>query len=201
MTMDRDMVEIGRIVRLQIQRSSLKVGPPAGKRYDPSPLLAVDRIGMDENGAFIDSPDGPLLDVHHGLHSESKNRGNINPISIGFTGHYDRIRDRYGALVEDGIAGENILVDVRRPIDLNTVSSGFVIEGSDGRRIRLGSVSVAHPCVEFSRFVMGDASAPPKQVSEVLRFLDNGMRGYYAVVTDGRHKVHVGDVVYAMTPA
>src|SRR2546430_5652355 len=37
------MRELGRIVRLQIQRSSLKTGEKPRRRYDPAPLLAVDR--------------------------------------------------------------------------------------------------------------------------------------------------------------
>lgn len=200
MTARREMVELGRIVRLQVQRSSLKVGPPGGKRYDPSPLLSVEQMVVDLNGASVDGPEGSLLDVHHGFHPQSKNRGNINPLSIGFTGHYDHIRDRHGAHLVDGIAGENILVDTPQIVDLNAGTSGFVIKGDDGRCVMLSAVTVAHPCVEFSRFVMGDPCAPAKQVSDVLRFLDNGMRGFYAVAADGRHEIRVGDMV-CLSPA
>ena len=41
---------------------------------------------------------------------------------------------------------------------------------------------VAAPCVEFSRFALQfpDGKRPDATVTEVLRFLDAGMRGFYA---------------------
>lgn len=195
--MDADLIELGRIVRLQVQRSSLKVGSLDGKYYDPEPLLAVDEIVVDASGASVERPGGPVLDVHNALHPRTKNRNNINPLSVGFVGHYEQIRQRYGAHITDGIAGENILVDASNVVDLPTVATGFVITGDEGRRIELDDVSVAHPCVEFSRFVMNDRNAPARMVSDVLRFLDGGIRGFYAVAAEGRHELRVGDTVYA----
>ena len=98
-----------------------------------------------------------------------------------------------------GIAGENILVETERPVDLDEIAAGIVIEGMDGRRIELTSVSVAHPCVEFSRFVMGDPQAPSIAVSETLRFLGDGLRGYYALV-EAREplRIELGDRVFAV---
>src|SRR6266700_3918225 len=40
------MRDIGRIVRLQIQRASLKTGEKPTRVYDPTPLLAVDRLSL-----------------------------------------------------------------------------------------------------------------------------------------------------------
>ena len=194
--MAADLIELGRIVRLQVQRSSLKATSPDGKYYDPEPLLAVDEIVVDERGARAESPNGPLLDVHNALHPQTKNRNNINPLSIGFVGHYGQIRQRYGSHVVNGIAGENILVDATNVVDLPTVTPGFVITGDEGRRVELNNVSVAHPCVEFSRFVMNDRTAPARAVSDVLRFLDGGIRGFYAVAAEGRHQIRVGDTVF-----
>src|SRR6266513_3122825 len=44
------MRDLGRIVRLQIQRASLKTGEKPTRVYDPTPLLAVDRLALAPDG-------------------------------------------------------------------------------------------------------------------------------------------------------
>jgi len=170
---------IGRIVRLQIQRSSLKVGPPRGRRYDPAPILGVPRLELTPEGAAADVDGARVVDVHNALHPDSKNRDGINDLSIGFTGNYARIRTEFGDHVVDGIAGESILVACDRPPDLESLSRGVEIETSSGAFVTLAEASVAHPCVEFSRFCLGPAGAEPRRIKEALQFLDGGTRGYY----------------------
>jgi len=46
------MHNVGRIVRLQIQRSSLKTGKKPNRAYDPAPLLTVDRLALGPDGAL-----------------------------------------------------------------------------------------------------------------------------------------------------
>ena len=188
-----DWIDLGRIVRLQLQRDSLKAGPPGGRWYDPAPLLSVDALYVTADGVALD-PTGAPLDVHHARHPQSKNRRGINGVSVCFTSHYARMRERFGAHVTDGIAGENILVESDRHLTLDDFAGGLLLEGGDGRRLELTRVSVAHPCVEFSRFVLGDRLARPALVSETLKFLDGGLRGFYAAV-DGVEPwaVRVGD--------
>jgi hypothetical protein len=189
-------VEIGRIVRLQVQSSSLKAGEARARYYDPAPLLSVQRFEAAAEGVTVQGPEGVLLDVHHARHPQTKNRTLTNSVSVGFTSHYARMRARFGAHLTDGIAGENILVETVRDLDPGDVERGFLVEGSDGRRVILGSVGVAHPCVEFSRFALEDRQAAPLVVSEVLRFLDNGVRGYYALVdSSSPMRVELGDCV------
>jgi hypothetical protein len=140
-----------------------------------------------------------VIDIHNASHPATKNRDGINLISLGFTSHYDRMRERFDNHLVNGIAGENILVATDSPIAFDDVADGFVIEGDDGQRIELVDVSVAHPCVEFSRFALDDLTAPPKVVSEALRFLDNGLRGYYAALRSAQpHSVKPGDRVFAI---
>src|SRR5690606_22763681 len=124
-----------------------------------------------------------VVDVHNATHPQSKNRDGINAISFGFTGHYQRMRQAFDGHLVNGIAGENILIEYDERVELDDVSNGLAILGDDGRRIELVEISVAHPCVEFSRYALNDPAADPKAVSTALRFLDNGMRGYYAAVT------------------
>ena len=102
---------LGQIVRLQLQRSSLKLGEKPNRWYDPSPLLAVDTLTLTPKGALGRTEFGePLLDIHHADHPATRNNG-TNDISVGFTGHYAAMRARFGPHLPDGIAGENILVE------------------------------------------------------------------------------------------
>jgi hypothetical protein len=193
-----DRIELGRIVRLQVQTSSLKAGPPKGRYYDPAPIRDVDWLELTTDGAVTIIDGERVVDVHNAVHPATKNRDGINPLSIGFTSHYDRMRQRFDDHLVNGIAGENILVETSQSVEFNQAQGGFVIEGEDGRRIDLGTVSIAHPCVEFSRFALNDRAAAPLIVSGALGFLDNGLRGFYASVTSSEPlRVQPGDRVFA----
>lgn len=188
--------ELGRVVRLQIQSSSLKLGPPKGRYYDPAPLREVEVLDLDTHGVSAHLNGCHVIDVHNALHPDTKNRNGINAISFGFTGHYQRMRDEFAGHLVNGIAGENILIETDELVELEAVRAGVVILGAEGRRIELVDISVAHPCVEFSRYALADPVAEPRTVSTALRFLENGMRGYYAaVVTTKPLRIEPGDRV------
>ena len=114
-----NLLPLGRITRLQIQRSSLKRGQKPNRVFDPAPLLEVSALTLSASGAVALLPDGSaLLDVHHALHPLTRNSDGVNDLSVGFTGHYARMRERYGDRLVDGCAGENILVDNAAQIDM-----------------------------------------------------------------------------------
>ncbi|MDF3016226.1 MAG: hypothetical protein K0R44_1451 [Thermomicrobiales bacterium] len=173
---------IGTIVRLQVQESSLKVGTKP-RRYDPTPIHSVPAIsigptgvvGLAENGASI-------VDVHHREHPSSKNRDGENGISLGFTAHYLAMRQRFGQHLADGCAGENILIEADRRFQGEELAAGVVVEGAGGMLLELRPVIVAAPCVEFSRYALQfpDGARPDATITEALRFLDAGLRGFYA---------------------
>lgn len=191
------MQSIGRIVRLQVQTSSLKVGS-SPKRYDPAALHAVSEVRVTPSGVIGIADDGAdLLDVHNSEHPDSKNRGGENGLSIGFTGHYDLMRDRFGQHLDDGIAGENILVATDRLVTEEELDEGVVILGKDGVALPLHTVFPAAPCVEFTRFALRwpDDLRPDRRVTEGLQFLDGGMRGYYASYAGPPAIIAVGDEV------
>jgi hypothetical protein len=191
--------EIGRVVRVQVQLSSLKVGEAKARRYDPSPLREVGWLDLNREGVTATVNGETVVDVHNAIHPNSKNHSGINDVSIGFTSHYDRMRERFDAHLVNGIAGENVLVETDKSVTLDEVSAGILIVDDDGRRIEMTQVSVAHPCVEFSRFALDDLSAPPMQVSDALRFLEDGLRGYYASLeSDQPVQIKPGDRVYAI---
>jgi hypothetical protein len=196
------MREIGSIKQLQIQRASLKRGQRPLRYYDPAPLLVVERLRLGPGGAIGLSATGEqLIDVHHAGHPESKHRQGINGISIGFTSHYREMRDRFGAHLVDGCAGENILVESGCGWDAEQLGESLVIQCADGREIALDSVIVAAPCVEFSRFA--HLSADPLTSDELrstLQFLDGGMRGFYARLADGQPEAEIraGDRIFSI---
>ena len=189
---------IGTVVRLQVQESSLKVGEKP-RRYDPAPIRSVPVMSLTPAGVVGLADDGKtIVDVHHNDHPDSKNRDGENGISLGFTTHYAAMRDRFGEHLNDGVAGENILIAVDRLFSTADLASGVVIEDTNGMRLELRPVIVAAPCVEFSRYALKfpDGARPDATVTEALRFLDAGMRGFYATYLGEPAVVEVGARVF-----
>lgn len=176
---------LGHVVRLQIQRSSLKVGDRTARRYDPSPIISVERLTLTPDGAEAVLDGTRVVDVHNAWHPESRNREGINDLSIGFTANYKRIRSAFGDHVVDGIAAESILVETDDPPSLERLADGVEIETVAGKWVVLGEASVAHPCVEFSRFCLGAGDADPARIKAALQFLDDGTRGFYVGLPAG----------------
>ncbi len=189
---------LGAIVRLQLQRSSLKLGEKPNRRYDPAPLLETDALTLTPTGAVALLRDGSaLLDVHPAGHPRSPNSDGANDLSVGFTGHYARMRQRYGPHLSDGIAGENILVDNPGQIDLDLVQRGLAIQSAaTGAWVWLSAVRAALPCVEFSTYACRQPN--PEAIKAALQFLDQGLRGFYCAFEDeATATIRVGDLVWA----
>jgi hypothetical protein len=193
---------IGIIQRLQVQVTSLKVGERTRRSYDPAGIRVVSRLTITPNGVVVwDEAGSQLNDVHHRDNPGSKNRGD-NGISIGFTSHYQEMREAYGDHVVDGIAGENILIEQDQLVGEDDLAHGIAIETSDGNLVRLANLIVATPCVEFSRYAMRfpEDQRPDETVTETLQFLNDGMRGYYASYSGKDVEVRVGDRIFIVTP-
>ncbi|MDQ2998600.1 MAG: hypothetical protein M3R61_16310 [Chloroflexota bacterium] len=194
------MREIGLIKLVQVQRSSLKQGQRPQRYYDPAPLLVVERLLLAPGGVSAVSADGEsIIDIHHADHPETKNSLGKNGISFGFTGHYRAMRERYGAHLPDGCAGENILIESDRVWSLDELGTSLIIQRADGQLVTLDCLMTAAPCVEFSRFA--HLSAEPltsDQLRTTLQFLDGGMRGFYARLVDGQPDAEIrsGDRVF-----
>lgn len=178
---DGTLISLGTIVRLQVQREKIKSGQGADERYTPErDLLSVVALRIDDGGVTGIAESGEAVpDVHHRDHPRSRFRGG-NGVSIGFTGHYARMRERFGNHLVDGIAGEGILVEHEGVVSLADLAQGIVITGDDGRIVGIDTWEVAHPCAPFSKFCL---RFPPGQkadrrVTEALRFLEDGTRGF-----------------------
>ena len=169
---------IGTVVRLQVQRSRLKPGPRGARVYDPAPLREVDALEVGPRGVVGRTPDGPVLDVHHADHPDSRNVKLVNGLSLLPRAHYEALRSRYGAHLVDGAAGESLLLETSGPWP--SLDGPLRLETADGELV-LEDVMAAPPCVEFSRFCLGlPVGALGPEVDQALADLDGGARGFYA---------------------
>ena len=196
---------IGPIVRLQVQVSPLKFGQRPTSWYDPTPITVVPALRIDSGGILGLNPDGAhvLHDVHHRDHELSRFRGE-NGVSIGFTSHYLRMRERFGQHLTLGIAGETIIIDTARSYREDDLREGIVVAGQDGD-VHVDLLQIAAPCVEFSKFAM---QYPPDRkadhdLTEALQFLHQGTRGFYGTYqqpADAPARITTGDLVYRRLP-
>jgi hypothetical protein len=177
------LTPLGTVARLQVQRSRLKPGPAAVRVYDPAPLLEVEALEVGPRGVVGQTPDGPVLDVHHADHPDTRNRRLANGLSLLPRAHYAALRERYGPHLADGVAGESLLLDSDGPWTEADLAGPLWLETTDGELLELGEVVAAPPCVEFSRFCLRLAPGPVgDDVRQALADLDGGARGYYAQV-------------------
>jgi hypothetical protein len=187
------MRELGRIVRLQVQRSSLKTGEKPTRVYDPAPLLAVARLAVGPDGTLGEGPDGSwVVDVHHRAHPHTKNPDGAHGVSVGFTSHYTLMQQRFGDHLTPGCAGENLLVETTGRVAFEDLARGVACVSEEGQElVRLEVLQVAHPCRPFSGWALG-ARVEAEVLKETLQFLDHGTRGFYCMGV-GAGIVSVGD--------
>ena len=184
---------IGEIVLLQIHRTPINA---KGEAYDPAGILEVSKAAIDAWG-MVGWVDGLwAIDVHHKAYPAGR-AGGRRPLSIGFTGHYALMADRFGN-APLGIAGENIIVD-GPPLLLEDLGAGLVVVAPDGTELLLERPRVAAPCLEFTSFMLGlDAVAPLNEIEAPLNDLHDGRRGFIVAADSATLSVEVapGDQVF-----
>jgi hypothetical protein len=190
--MDTTMsAEIGRIVRLQVHSEPLK----RDGAYVPDPLVAVDRAVINADGMLGWGGTGWIVDTHHRAHPRAKGGGN-RVLSIGFTGHYAAMSDRFDS-VPLGVAGENIIVD-GPAVSATDIVDGVLIRHGDGTETLLRSPQPAIACVGFTSFLLGsDELIGREEIADHLSFLSTGTRGFILSVEhlDRPVEISVGDEV------
>lgn len=202
------MREIGRVQFVQIQRESLKFGEGQNRHYNPTPILVVNEIHITREGIYGVTAGGErIIDVHHESHPGSRNRGRENAVSFGFVPHYDAMRDRFGSHLSTGIAGENIIVDCAETVTPANLGHSIAVHNmAQNVDYHFTMLQPAPPCVEFSRFAITgkiqpfpeNDRPPAEQVKATHQFLDNGIRGYYAVYPGTEPAIiQSGDILYA----
>lgn len=181
---------LGTIVRLQVQAEPLKWTGI----YDPGPLILVDRATISGDGMLGWVEPGWMIDAHHAAHPASRGGGR-RALSVGLTGHYDAMSERFDGVVL-GIGGENIIVE-GPPLRLPEISGGFTIRRPDGSEIALREPRVAAPCLEFTSYLLrSDEVLPREDVTAELAFLDDGTRGHIVAFDGGPVVIEVGDEVW-----
>ena len=167
---------LGAVVRLQVQAEPLK----GSGVYEPSHLITVDRAAISADGMLGWDGSGWVVDAHHSAHPRSRGGGR-RAMSIGLTGHYTAIGERFPEAAL-GIGGENIVVD-GPALRLADIGAGFSIRREDGTEVDLLSPRVVAPCVEFTSYLLGSSFVLPReQIAGDLAFLDEGTRGHYVDV-------------------
>lgn len=177
---------VGEIVRIQIQRIPIKT---KGVSYEPSGIVEVPKASVDASGMVGWHDDVWAIDAHHKAHPASR-AGGRRPLSIGFTGHYALMAERFGN-APLGIAGENIIVG-GPALTLDDLGVGLVVVAADGTELLLERPRVAAPCLEFTSFMLGlDHVAPLDEIAEPLADLHDGRRGFIVAADHANTPVEI----------
>lgn len=193
------MRKIGTIQQVQVQTGKLKQGEAPNRYYEPKFIQVMDALLLTPQGAVgLTDDGGRIVDIHNTTHPTTRNNGD-NAISIGFNTHYSRMRERFGAHLTDGVAGENIVITADEAFTAADLAGVVIIE-SAGQQGRFSIVKWHAPCNEFSTFctTQNQRRPEPEVLKAALQFLSNGMRGYsIAPYPDVPvFEVRAGDVVY-----
>jgi hypothetical protein len=203
MMVQTNLHELGRVKITQVQPSGLIYEVPGGYRYDPSRRVEVNHLLVSARGVEgIDFLDQRILDIHHADHPHTSNNGN-NGISIGFTSHYRKMRVRFGEHMQDGAAGENIVIDADQEIWLADLGQRVEVHNPEtGNVLSLEVVKIAAPCDEFSHFAANsqEERMKPEELKDTLQFLGGGRRGFLLRLSGDQETGYVrpGDMVYAV---
>ena len=193
--------ELGTVKLVQVQPAGLIVETPSGYFYDASRRVEVERLIITSLGIEATTPAGEhVLDIHHINHPD-KAYDNDDLVSIGFTSHYNSMRAHFGEHMEDGIAGENIIIEYEKEVWLEDLGQQIAIENIEtGHRTILDVVSFASPCSEFSHFAAGSQGEklPAAELKATLQFLDKGRRGFLLLLREGQELATIlpGDKVF-----
>lgn len=172
------MDELGRVVKLQVQTGPLKHGPNR-ERYDPANLLAVPVLEISERGIIGWCEGTAIQDVHH--QDYPFNRGHKgHGLSFNFTSHYERMCQRHGEHLWTGCGGDNIVFAAATPITLADLQGELMLETQTGERGNIHHITIATPCLSFTRYALNEANPGAAALKETLQFLSGGQRGFYA---------------------
>jgi hypothetical protein len=195
--------KLGEVKIVQVQPSGLIYDLPRGSIYDPSRRVEVSRLRLTPQGVEgINSQGEAILDIHHADHPDTHNNGR-NAISIGFTSHYRAMRARFGEHLQDGTAGENIIIDTQEEIWLADLGRKIEIKNQrTGSTVSLEVLRIAAPCSEFSHFAANSQERPldAQALKQTLQFLGEGRRGFLLTLSSGKQSaiVQPGDSVFAV---
>ena len=201
--MTENIHQLGQVMMTQVQPTGLIIKTPTGYIYDPTRRMEVAQLFLTHQGIEAETPQGErILDIHHAAHPGTHNEGD-NAISIGFTSHYAQMRARFGSHMQDGIAGENIIIASEEEIWLDDLGSHLIIQDPNGaRKVVLDLIKFAAPCEEFSHYAADSQGErlPAEKLKSTLQFLGNGRRGFLLTLNEDQapELVKPGDIVFAV---
>ncbi len=172
-------------------------------RYEDHKILEVDELWLGVDGVIGQLAGQSILHAHHRIHpnkSWDHRRRDFRPkrlLSIGFTGHYSQMAERFGE-APMGCAAEDIIVDCAGTVTLGDLADGVQLR-RDGQVVELNEVAVAKPCVPFTKWLLRDQDASDEVVAANRAFLEAGMRGFVMGLADQHEPVaiRVGDELWA----
>lgn len=175
------MRKLGAIQLLQVQLEPLKRAEGSHRRYGTEALRRVDAFRLEPAGVVAELDGHPVLDVHHAGHPRTRQNQGLNALSLGFTSHYRAMRERFGAHLVDGAAGESLVVACEDPVTLGDLAGRVEIRSAAGSAV-LTRLRVAEPCEPFATWALGrePGEADPQELKAGLQFLREGRRGFYA---------------------
>lgn len=193
------MIELGPIVRLQIQTQPLKAGEGDNRWYDNRWIETVPTLRLTPQGVMGLAGGQEQLDVHHCDHPQSRNRqarGSANGLSFNVTPHYAHMAQQFGSHMLSGSGGENILIETTAPVAAADFRRGLLLQTNRGL-VHLTQIVAAEPCVPFARFALHKPHRPAVElVKNALLFLAEGVRGYYAAYDGASVEIRLGDWAY-----
>jgi hypothetical protein len=195
--------DLGIVKLVQLQPNGLIIEKPPGYFYDESRRMEVDQLIINSKGIEATTHDGEhVLDIHHLDHPDKK-YDDDDLVCIGFTAHYDKMRERFGEHMVYGSAGENIIIEFPDEIWLDDLGDQIGIENQEtGQLLILHQVQIAAPCEEFSHFAAQSQQErlAANELKDILSFLNNGRRGFLLVLGKGQKSgvVKPGDKVYSV---
>jgi hypothetical protein len=188
---------LGTIARLQVQREALKQGTAPHRWYQPDNLVAVSAVRLDADGAVGLTEDGAeVIDVHNARHARCRDQRGTRGVSVMAVADYEHLRDRHGAHLTDGVAGETITLAGGPALRGRDLGAGLVVE-TRGGRVPLVQVRAAAPCVEFTSYVLRRprGAGVDDAVLATLETLDDGARGFVCAA-GAKGTIALGDAVY-----
>jgi hypothetical protein len=201
--MSENIRELGTVKLVQVQPSGLIIETSSGYFYDVTRRVEVEKLLITSLGIEATTTEGEhVLDIHH-LNHPDKKYDDDDLVCIGFTSHYKAMRERFGEHLENGTAGENIIIEYDQEVWEDDLGQQIAIENAEtGRKTLLDVLSIAAPCEEFSHFVAKSQHErlPADELKNTLQFLNNGRRGFLLVLSDGQEEatVQAGDRVFAI---
>jgi MOSC domain-containing protein YiiM len=193
--------KLGVVEIVQVQPSGLKHEVEGIRIYDPARRVEVSRLHVQRHGVEGENSRGErLVDIHHLDHPDSHHREG-NAVSIGFTAHYREMRGRFGEHMQDGTAGENIIIACDDEIWLPDLGRVVEFHNPDsGDMIVLEVTRIAAPCDPFSHFAADNPEGrlAAEVLKETLQYLGDGRRGFLLKLEEGQHAgvIQPGDIAY-----